>query len=541
MPYLTVMRRGDIILKFPCTKTIIRIGRDPASDLQLHGDTISRLHCLLEWDGTAYRVTDRSRNGLLLNGKPPTEPMSLAQHSLLAIGEWELRYDDGPLSAPVDTVLADPRSTRILRYDPAAKALLVKYLHLAVALPSGTVAESKHDRLPIAFGSAPTHAVVVADDPYVSRTHCVIEIGADGPLLRDAGSRNGTWWKGARVAAQPLGPSGEFLIGKTRVSYRIVEAAEPIKPARKKRCGEMLGAGRPMQEVFGLVERIGPCDAPVLIHGESGTGKELCARAIHAASSRANRPFIAVNCGALPATIIESELFGHERGAFTGATTQHRGVFEQTAGGTLFLDEIGEMPPELQSRLLRVLETRTVRRVGGTADCAVDFRLVAATHRDLQTLVGQGRFREDLFYRLYVVPLRMPPLRERPEDVDLLTDHYVELFGGDRRRVVCSPAAREALHRYPWPGNVRELRNTIQRAMLLAGAETLQPEHLVFAPAQPSAPHGAGSLDEQERRAIQAALAATKGNHSKAARQLGIARTTLVAKLKRFGITTHSD
>jgi DNA-binding NtrC family response regulator len=278
----------------------------------------------------------------------------------------------------------------------------------------------------------------------------------------------------------------------------------------------------------------------VLLLGESGTGKELAAGMIHALSPRATRPFVAINCAAISESLLESELFGHEKGAFTGAVAQHEGVFVRAHTGTLFMDEIGELSPGAQARMLRVLETRTLTRVGGTREIPIDVRLVAATHRDLPQRVRDGQFREDLLYRLSVIETHLPPLRERREDIPLLVHHFLRDLGDrlGRRIEQVSPAALEVLGRYRWPGNVRELRNVIERALVLGDSAQLElddlpPELLHAAPiTAPTVSATIRPLVELEREAIAAALTATGGNKARAAALLGIDRTTLYRKLK---------
>jgi DNA-binding NtrC family response regulator len=298
-----------------------------------------------------------------------------------------------------------------------------------------------------------------------------------------------------------------------------------------------------MQRLQVFIERVAPTPATVLIHGESGTGKELAAAIIHGLSPVAGGPFVAINCAAIPESLLESELFGHEKGAFTGAVAQHEGVFARADGGTLFLDEIGEMSLPTQARMLRVLETRSFTRVGGTKEIAVTVRLIAATHRDLRAMVGDGRFREDLLYRLSVIQTELPPLRERPEDIELIVRHFAAQLGDEigRRVESIAPDALEVLQRYRWPGNVRELRNVVERALVLGDGPELElddlpPELLLSAPAGPAPTAPASgtirTLVELERIAIAEALAATGGNKARAAALLGIDRTTLYRKLK---------
>ncbi|MCX4242359.1 sigma-54-dependent transcriptional regulator [Paraliomyxa miuraensis] len=310
----------------------------------------------------------------------------------------------------------------------------------------------------------------------------------------------------------------------------------------------MIGQSAAMKRLQVFIERVAGSSATVLLRGESGTGKELAAGLVHGLSTVARGPFVAINCAAIPEQLQESELFGHEKGAFTGAVSQHDGVFARADGGTLFLDEIGEMSPSTQARMLRVLETRRFTRVGGTKEVQVSVRLVAATHRDLRQMVADGQFREDLLYRLSVIHTELPPLRERPDDIELLVRHFTTALGGEigRRIERIAPDALDALARYRWPGNVRELRNVVERALVLGDGPVLElddlpPELLHAAPSRPAAaptaarvPEQVRTLAELERDAIAAALHATGGNKARAAALLGIDRTTLYRKLKDY-------
>jgi DNA-binding NtrC family response regulator len=299
-----------------------------------------------------------------------------------------------------------------------------------------------------------------------------------------------------------------------------------------------------MRRVLDLIARVAPTDATVLIQGESGTGKELIAKALHHASRRADGPFVAVNCGALPETLLESEIFGHVKGAFTGATGSKRGLFEEAHGGTFLLDEVGEMSPSLQVKLLRVLHDGEVRRVGANQPTIVDTRVVAATNRDLQQRVREGAFREDLFYRLNVIPVTLPPLRERREDIPVLAETFRERVGQKQGRVArLSPEALESLLRYPWPGNVRELENVMERTAILSSGGVIDrgdlPAYIaagVVAGAAPRLPTEQG-LAEVERIHILQTLERVGWNHSRAAETLRIGRTTLWRKLKEYGLT----
>ncbi len=296
-----------------------------------------------------------------------------------------------------------------------------------------------------------------------------------------------------------------------------------------------------MQKVLDLVLRVAPTDATVLIQGESGTGKEVIAKVIHHASPRTDKPFVAVNCGALPEPLLESEIFGHVKGAFTGATAHKKGLFEEAHGGTFFLDEIGEMPPTLQVKFLRVLQQGEVRPVGSTQATTADVRVLAATNRDLGQLMQQGKFREDLFYRLNVIPVVLPPLRERREDITALAEHFLRQYGQKHGRPLrLSAAAVDNLLHYPWPGNVRELENAMERTAILARNDAIGPDDLPphIAAGAPLGPAPVlpreQTLAEVEKAHILQTLERYGWNHSRAAEALNIGRTSLWRKLKEY-------
>ncbi|MDP9033694.1 MAG: sigma-54 dependent transcriptional regulator, partial [Myxococcota bacterium] len=311
----------------------------------------------------------------------------------------------------------------------------------------------------------------------------------------------------------------------------------------------ILAKSREMLDVFRTIDKIADFKTTVLVTGESGSGKELVARAIHSRSSRKEGPFVAINCGAIPENLLESELFGHRKGAFTDASADRRGLFEEATGGTLFLDEIGELPVNLQVKLLRVLQEETIRRLGDTKDVKVDVRIIAATHRDLEADVKAGRFREDLFYRIHVLSLRVAPLRERREDINLLIEHFVTRNNarlGTHIRGL-STEARKVLLEYAWPGNVRELENTLERAMVLAETDVLQtgdlperirdaldPVHVHLASGELSVKKTTAAI---EQILIRRALQKTKGNRTRAADLLEISHRALLYKIKDYKIT----
>ena len=310
--------------------------------------------------------------------------------------------------------------------------------------------------------------------------------------------------------------------------------------------GSIIGASRPMRELFETLAMVAPSDATVLITGESVTGKELLANAVHQNSPRQGGPFVKVNCAALHENLLESELFGHEKGAFTGATETRKGRFELAHKGTLFLDEIGDMSPTTQAKILRMLQEGEFERLGGTKTIKVDVRLVAATHRNLEKMIEEGGFRQDLFFRLSVVPLHLPPLRERPEDIPPLAEHFLKRYASKNRKDIRAfhPEALEALVAYAWPGNIRELENAIERAVILCLTEQITLRELPTAIRQaaesserPAVPRPGMTLREMEKDLIRITLQKTEGNRTRAAEILGITRQTLQNKLKEYNLT----
>jgi two-component system response regulator AtoC len=331
------------------------------------------------------------------------------------------------------------------------------------------------------------------------------------------------------------------------VASRPKSPAATLAPLAPLAPTSLVGDGEAMTQLRALIERIGPARTTVLILGESGTGKELVARAIHDASPRRGKRFVAINCAAIPATLLESELFGHVRGAFTDAVRDKTGLFEEAEGGTLFLDEVGDLPLPLQAKLLRALQESEIRRIGATESTKIDVRLVAATLRDLAVDIADGRFREDLYYRLNVVPMRLPPLRERAEDIPQLARFFVERHAARHQKgaMALSDAAIEALRQQPWPGNVRELENMIERALVLADGATIDLPFLttvmtVRAATPTAAPEELSikkATRELEADLIRRALAVTQGNRTNAAKLLEISHRALLYKLKEYGIS----
>jgi transcriptional regulator with GAF, ATPase, and Fis domain len=383
-------------------------------------------------------------------------------------------------------------------------------------------------------------------DPTVSRIHCEIRLRPGGVRVSDAGSTNGTWVDAMRVRDVELSAGARLRLGGTTVEVTFGQSPLQVPISSRDHLGDLLGASVEMRRIYAILERVAPTDATVLVQGETGTGKEVVARTVHALSERRERAFVAVDCGAIAGSLIESELFGHARGAFSGAVSDRRGLFEEADRGTLFLDEIGELPLGLQAKLLRALETREVRRVGENRARRVDVRLVAATNRSLTRSVNEGAFREDLYYRLAVVDVHVPPLRARRDDVRLLAAHFYERFRGAPGPV--PPDLLSELLTRNWPGNVRELRNVIERAVSLQWQEG---EAATTTPADAPLPPGIEALiphdlplkearqvytDRFESLYLRALLQRTHGNVTRAAERAGVNRRHLQRMLARLGV-----
>ena len=374
-------------------------------------------------------------------------------------------------------------------------------------------------------------------DPAVSRHHCALRATERGLQLNDLGSRNGTFVGDVEIASGYVRSNTRIRLGQTTLEIQILDSdlEEPI--ANSDHLGPLLGASPAMRRLYPLIEQCAAGTATVLIVGETGTGKELIAEAIHAGSSRKNAPFVVVDCSALSHDLAESELFGHERGAFTGAEAMRVGAFETANGGTIFLDEIGELPLSLQPLLLRALENRTIRRVGSNQYKTVDVRVVAASHRDLRSMVNEKRFRADLYYRLNVVRILVPPLRERIGDVELIAASFWRTFRPDREP---PPGLLAHLAGQSWPGNVRELRNAIERAALLGwqpddNDRPVSTEALTYQQAKEQA------IWQWEKHWVERLVTAHGGNLSRAARSAKMGRSNLREIARRHGVQTRSS
>ncbi|MCC8986517.1 MAG: sigma 54-interacting transcriptional regulator [Candidatus Contendobacter sp.] len=459
------------------------------------------------------------------------------------------------------TTLASGDGTEIII--AASSKLRVQFEAIELRVMSGADAGLEINLgLPtVRIGSAPDNDMVLTDRA-VSRRHAEIRMTPDGLLLRDLGSTNGTFINNVRITEAYIPELAECRLGYSQLLIRRHTEERKVAVPFQDRLGELVGSSKPMRELYGLIRAVAPTPATVHLHGESGAGKELAARTLHAFSGRSG-PFVVFDASVSDPEMVRNDLFGHIKGAFTGATGSREGAFRQAHTGTLFIDEIGELPLDLQPRLLRVLETREVTPIGADKPIRVDVRVITATHRDLEAMIQTGAFRADLFYRLSVVPIELPALREMPEDIPLITRCLCQ-----RLQLNCrlSTAAMTALQNYSWPGNVRELRNVLERAAVLCGEREIQPEDLRLSrdarwsrdatslpmPAAPSQPaiaaepvptakSGAADarthLKDMERQLILDALIHNQYNKAAVARELGIPLSTLKRRLKDYRIS----
>ncbi len=438
--------------------------------------------------------------------------------------------------------------------EPRASVKLHKCRLLVTSGPdTGRSMVSDKERL--RCGAHPGNDLVLVEDRTASRHHFEVQYTERGHLLVDLGSTNGTFLDGRRIERAYLSPGSQIRAGSSVITFAPLDEEVPVEPDREGELCGMVGQSVKMRQVFGLIKRIAPMDVSVIIQGETGTGKELVSCAIHELSGRKKGPMVVLDCGAIPPNLIESELFGHEKGAFTGAVASRPGAFERANQGTIFLDELGELRTDLQPKLLRVLENREVRRVGGNETEEVDVRVIAATNRDLQKEIDAGAFREDLFFRLSVISIQLPPLRQRREDIPFiirkeLADPDLVARHGKKR---VSAQAMAVLQGYPWPGNVRELMNVLSHVLTFADGPNIEVQHL---PArvqgqqvdQPLPFNELLSfkdakeqlLENFEREYLTSVLKRCDGNISRAARESGLHRKSIERLVKKYSLDARA-
>jgi two-component system, NtrC family, response regulator GlrR len=443
--------------------------------------------------------------------------------------------------------MSDPQQTLTLDGNSKLPPGAVRRFRLTIVdgPKVGTTWESSNDRCSIGFH--PSNDLVI-EDATVSRFHCEVRIGEEGARVRDLDSRNGTILDGVRIVEGHLRAGSLVKLGRVGVRFEYSSESNKLPVSSDTNFGGLYGTSVAMRTSFALLERAAQSDVTVLLEGETGTGKGVAAEAIHGASGRRNGPFLVVDCGAIPANLLESELFGHEKGSFTGAVGRRIGAFEEASGGTIFLDEIGELTQDLQPKLLRVLESKEFRRVGANGMNKTDVRVVAATNRDLRAEVNAGRFRSDLYFRLAVVKVTIPALRERPDDLPITVDQILRTLGADdaQSSALRTPEFYNALSRSAWPGNVRELRNYLERCLVFQDALPVAGEAprggaMSTAGIDPKLPYAEArrrALDGFERGYAEALLREHNGKVSAAAAAAGMDRVYLYRLLRRHGLKT---
>ncbi len=591
---------------------VYSIGRAVDNSLCLEDPSVSRRHCTVSRQGGQYLLADRgSANRTYVNGLP-REEHPLRHGDEIKVGESlfvfvteEERAAKRGAAAPLERTIHLNRTQAVrIREGQAAGSVEARYaealLSIGEAIPAGHGLEDVEGCVlePLCRALGAEHGTLVLDS--LEDTPLVYEWGG-GPegeasaaaileqMTRDP--RPVLWNRGAAGPEPPGGEEAASLVAVPLVAFeqllgalcftttetaaafdeqqlrfltkaaglvagllRHTAAAREQQMEAWQRRAEihlehnMVGESSQMRKVYETIAKVAPAESTVLIRGESGTGKELAARAIHRNSPRSQKPFIAINCAALAETLLESELFGHEKGAFTGAVAQKKGKLEEAIGGTIFFDEVAEMSPVLQAKLLRVLQEREFERVGGTRAIRADVRILAATNRDLEEAIRRGTFRQDLYFRLNVISFTLPPLRERPEDIEPLANYFAQKHSRKLKRRIggISAAALRALRSYEWPGNVRELENVIERALVLGAADLIQPEDLPDSVIESSAMPGAAAgsfhatITEAKRRLIAETLQKTNGNHSEAARLLELHPNSLHRIIRNLNAKVRS-
>lgn len=565
MAELQVYHFGRHVFSFQLDKSLVRVGRSSSNDLVLGGETVSRQHLELRHKDQSWWIKDLSTSGTWMNAQRLESFQVLSDGNEITLSDWKLLFHSQNQSeAEVSDCShltkieseSSSESTKILEITDEGRRIRISKPTLVIEdAKAGT--SHYHVRKRNIFIGSSENCDVVLQDPFVSKLHLEMRMSDRGFHVVDLNSRNGTFLNQSKIREVFLKSDQLIEIGESKIHicFEAVDSQEMAPSSEAKFCN-LYGESSAMRQLFTQIKTIAPSEITVLIQGETGTGKELVARALHDSSDRRAKVFVAVNCAAIQQSLAESELFGHEKGAFTGADQRYKGVFEQADGGTLFLDEIGELTLELQAKILRVLEYQSLRRVGGTEEVRADIRLVAATHRDLAAMVANGTFREDLYYRLMIVPISVPPLRERKDDVAVLANVFRTQHQGDRE-LYFSPEALAKLEAHTWPGNVRELRNTVLRAITFAteneiSADLIQILRMPIKTKSSSSSSNVSAAKDRdnlqpalerreerkkiERQQISQALEDASGDKIVAAQRLGMGRSTLFRKIKDLGL-----
>ena len=538
MAELVFFRRGEEVLRLTLGEDRVVLGRGERCDVVIPDPEVSRQHVALHLEDGRCLLQDLSGKGTMVAGQKATDG-EVADGADIALGQWRAIFRKTSALSDGDATELGPR-TELLEKAEATDAPTIA---AQVRLRAGAQ-ETTHKLQTEGFTAGKDAGNdLVLNQRFVSGRHLKVTRQHNRFLVSDQRSTNGTWLGNVRVFEAEVPFFTTLRVGEGEL---IIEPAMQGSVKGPTGTYGLIGTDPSMKSLIELIDRVAPSTAAVAVFGESGTGKELVARAIHSQSNRSAAAFIPVNCAAISRELIESELFGHEKGAFTGALNARKGAFEEADGGTIFLDEIGELPFELQAKLLRALESGEIKRVGAPRPMNVDVRVVAATNRDLLAMSRQGKFREDLYYRLCVIPLNLPPLRARLGDLKLLTEHFLKTHAPRGQRVLLTPSAMKAIEDHSWPGNVRELRNVIFRSLLLRKGPNIDASDLTF-DAKPDQPPGAVELEcipgmtleaqlaRCERQIIESALKRYP-SREKAARELDIGRSTLFKRLKEWGL-----
>jgi len=544
MKNIEIFYRDELISEHPLSKDETKIGRAKSNDIILSDPTVSRVHAVIISDKGKLSLLDKSSSDTFINNVKVSRK-ELHIDDMITIGPYsifprEYKYDEE--KPELQTTCHEKTLAFSLLPDEDKKSFLLKHASLAYIKGPEEGHRYKIDKEKITFGKNDDNDLVLNDE-FVSRHHGEISFSKGEFFIRDLGSRNGIFINGKRVKGSIIESGSRIEIGKTEFNFVLSEDTPMLLDRKDDHLCEIIGKSQKIQALLTFCKKAASCDATVLINGETGTGKELIAKTIHSLSRRSGGPFITIDCGSIPQNLIESELFGHEKGAFTGAQNQRKGAFERGNKGTVFLDEIGELPKEMQPKLLRILEEREFKRVGGDTHIQTDIRVIAATNKELNVEITRGNFREDLFFRLYVIPISLPTLRERKEDIPLLADHFIkksQLLSETGSQVTISDEALKKMADYSWPGNVRELRNIIDRAIVNSDMHLISAEDVQFIPTikenAKSFSSSHASLEEVEKQTIINALKEQDGNKKATAKVLGIAYSTMCEKVKKYKI-----
>ena len=538
MAELVFFRRGEEVLRLALGEDRVVLGRGERCDVVIPDPEVSRQQVALHLEEGRCVLQDLSGKGTVVAGEKITEG-EVKDGADLVLGQWRAVFRKTSAGSDSDATELGPRTELLERADATDAPLMPAQVRLRTSSQ-----ETTHKLQTEAFTAGKDAGNdLVLNQRFVSGRHLKVTRQHNRFLVSDQRSTNGTWLGNVRLFEAEVPFFTTLRVGEGEL---IIEPA--AQGASKGPTGTygLIGTDPSMKGLVDLIDRVAPSTAAVSVFGESGTGKELVARAIHSQSNRSGAAFIPVNCAAISRELIESELFGHEKGAFTGALNARKGAFEEADGGTIFLDEIGELPLELQAKLLRALESGEIKRVGAPRPITVDVRVVAATNRDLLAMSREGKFREDLYYRLCVIPLNLPPLRARPGDLKLLTEHFLKLHAPRGQRVLLTPAAMQAIENHSWPGNVRELRNVIFRSLLLRKGQNIDVGDLTFDP-RPDQPRVSAELECTPGMTLEAQLARCERliiesalkryvSREKTARELDIGRSTLFKRLKEWGL-----